>query len=258
MHVARSSRPARTALTLVLSVLATTLGLALSAGPASADAYRYWGYYHLTDGAWAFADTGPEGFTPEDGSVEGYRFAVAGATDSRPPRAVPTFDDLCADTPAVDGSKRVGVLLDFGRDVDAAPDDTTAEPRTACAVVDAAATGDTVLAEVAELRLEGGLVCAIDGFPSTGCGDAVADADVTEQMAAADEPITLPAAGATPPSDTGQAGDVTTDAPTDPTDPVEQLSDGVPAWVWALVVLAVAGAVLGAIVMRSRTQRDEN
>ncbi len=257
MFVTRSSRPVRTAATLVLAVLASTVGLALTAGPASAEAYRYWGYYHLTDGAWGFAETGPDGATPEDGAVEGYRFAVAGATDSRPPRALPTFADLCGDTPVEDGSKRVGIVLDFGRDVDAAPDDSTPEPRGECAVVDAAATGDAVLAEVAELRVEGGLVCAIDGFPTTGCGDAVADADVTDVMAAADEPIILTVGDSTP---TGSAqGTEGADSSSDEgTDPATGLSESVPAWVWALVALALVAALGAVVALRARQQRHEN
>lgn len=251
MNATRSSRPLRTTLSVVLAVLASVAGLALTAGPASAEAYRYWGYYHLADGAWEFASTGNDGFTPEDGTVEGYRFAVSGPTDSRLPRVVPTFDDLCGDTPAEDGQKRVGVLVDFGRDADAVDGATPPEPTAACAVVDPAATGDTVLAEVAGLRIEGGLVCAVDGYPEAGCGDAVADADVTEEMAAVDEPITLPVPET---SDAPASAEASGEA----ADPAELAADSVPTWVWALVAVAVLAALVGVIAMRNRTNRQDN
>ena len=65
----------------VLLALATLLGVALPsllapAGTASAASYRFWGFYQLTDGAWAFATKGPDETTPKDGAVEGWRFAV--------------------------------------------------------------------------------------------------------------------------------------------------------------------------------------
>jgi hypothetical protein len=35
-----------------------------------------------------------------------------------------------------------------------------------------------VLDEVADVRVEGGMTCALDGYPATGCGVPVKDADV--------------------------------------------------------------------------------
>ena len=109
---------------LVLLALATLLGVALPsllapAGTASAASYRFWGYYQLTGSTWAFATKGPADTAPEDGAVEGWRFAVGDESTPRFPRATPTFGDICGATPAKAGSKRVGVVIDAGRPADA-------------------------------------------------------------------------------------------------------------------------------------------
>ena len=66
---------------------------ALTVAPAHAAAYRYWGFYQLTDGAWTFAQKGPATRpSPTDGSVDGWRYAVADEASTRYPRAVLTFD----------------------------------------------------------------------------------------------------------------------------------------------------------------------
>jgi hypothetical protein len=239
------------ALTLVLAALASVLGLALTAGPASAESFRFWGYFHLTEGEWEFATTGNTGFTPEDGSVEGYRFAVAGPTDTRLPRATATFDQICGETPVAEAQKRVAVMIDFGRDVDAAVAGATVpDPKVACAVVPEAATGADVLAKVAELRLEGEFFCAIDGYPEAGCGEPVADADITPEMAAADEPIDFPALV--------NAEGQTSDEVADTAEEAADADDSVPTWVWALVAVAVLAALVGVIAQRSRANRQDN
>ncbi len=179
-------------LALVLAVVAVLLGPPASASAAN---YRYWGYWQLRDGAWAFSQVGPQLSTPADGSVEGWRFAVDDGSGNRTPRAVPTFSQLCGTASAAAGQKRVGVLVDFGRDVDA--EGTAAVPGllATCAVVPSAATGAEVLAAVATVRSENELVCGVQGYPATGCGGEVATLSPAQQ--AADTPVALPTAGAT-------------------------------------------------------------
>jgi hypothetical protein len=124
--------------------------------------------------AWSFAQTGPSESQPADGSVEGWRFAVTTESSNRVPRAIPDAETLCAGVDVPDGSKAVGVVLDYGTPEDAPDGETPPAPRGACAVVPAEATGSDVLADVAEVRVgDGGFVCAVDGYPSTGCGDQV-------------------------------------------------------------------------------------
>jgi hypothetical protein len=101
-------RPTVAALSLIIAVVAAVV---LPAGAASAAAYRYWGFFQLQGSTWAFATKGPDQVTPPDGSVEGWRFAVAGESDSRTPRASATFDQLCGSTAAESGKKRVGLVM---------------------------------------------------------------------------------------------------------------------------------------------------
>jgi hypothetical protein len=157
----------------VIAILVTLAGGAVAA-PAQAAAFRYWGYFHLEKGAWAFAQTGPAQAVPADGSVEGWRFAVADESSQRNPRATPAFDALCAGTAVTAGSKRVGLVLDYGRPADSADGATPPAARATCVAVPAKATGsDVLVAAGATLRLDKALTCAIDGWPATGCGDPV-------------------------------------------------------------------------------------
>jgi hypothetical protein len=173
----RTAAPPRPGTTVAAALAALVIGLAtvlVSAAPAAAESFRYWGYYTQDGSAWAFAQTGPADATPPDGSIEGWRFAVADETSTRLPRATPDFETLCGSTAAEDGSKRVGVVIDYGTTEDAPEGEEVPAPVGACAVVDTEASGADVVAAVADLRLaDSGLVCGIDGYPSEGCGDPV-------------------------------------------------------------------------------------
>ena len=166
----------RASLLAVLGALAAlTLGL-LTASPAQAANYQYWGYYQLANGAWTFAQKGPAETTPAEGSVEGWRWAITeeSGTPPRNPRVTPAFDDVCGSAAAESGKKRVAVVIDYGRDVDG-DGATPPKPVTKCATVPTAATGAEVLAAVATVRNgDGGLVCGIDNYPASGCGGQVA------------------------------------------------------------------------------------
>jgi hypothetical protein len=185
-------KPAHRARTLRAAVILIMLTLAggVLAAPAQATAYRYWGYFHLTKGAWAFAATGPAQAIPAGGSVEGWRFAVADQSSVRTPRATLTFQALCAATAARVGTKRVGLVIDFGRPADSADGAAPPAARATCVAVPTGATGsDVLVAAGATLRLDKGLTCAIDGWPATGCGDSVAA--VPAAAARADTKITI-------------------------------------------------------------------
>jgi hypothetical protein len=187
-QMTRTNRSISTSTGLVL-VLGLLMAVLLPAGAASAAAYRYWGYYQLSGTTWQFATTGPDKTNPADGSVEGWRFAVGTEDATRFPRATPTFDDICADTAAESGSKRVAVVIDYGRTADAVDGTEPPEPVGRCAVVATAATGLEVLSKVAEVRSENGLICGVDGYPASGCGDEVKT--VSDEAKAADTPVTL-------------------------------------------------------------------
>jgi hypothetical protein len=157
----KPARPARMLRAAVILVLATLAG-GIVAAPAQAAAFRFWGYFQLANGAWVFAQTGPGQAVPADGSVEGWRFAIADESSTRAPRTTPTFDALCAGTPVAAGTKRVGLVIDYGRAADSADGAAPPAPRAACVAVPVKATGSDVLAAGATLRLDKALTCAID------------------------------------------------------------------------------------------------
>ncbi|WP_328499426.1 SCO2322 family protein [Streptomyces sp. NBC_00414] len=162
---------------LVLGLLLAVLG---TAGQAQAAGYRYWSFWDRDSGGgtWVYATQGPSTAQPSDGDVQGFRFSVSeDSKHSAKPRGKAGFAAICAKTPAREGDKRVALVLDFGTAADApagsAPPDPN--PRTACARVDEDATTADALAAVAKpLRYDtNALLCAIAGYPRTGCGEAV-------------------------------------------------------------------------------------
>lgn len=137
---------------------------------ASAAEYSYWGYWHGANSEWTMADTGAT-FVPADGSVEGWRF-VKTAGDEMPaaPQAPADFEALCGDTPAEAGSKRVGIVIDYGT-VEGSGSESL-ETKTECAVVPAEADGFAVLDAVSSSTSDSGMVSCIDGVPSGTCPTA--------------------------------------------------------------------------------------
>jgi len=200
MKPARQARMLRAAVILILATLAG----GIAAAPAQAASYRYWGYFHLTKGAWAFAQTGAAQNTPANGAVEGWRFAVADQSSVRAPRATPTFTALCTGTAIKAGTKRVALVIDFGRPADSADGASPPAPKASCVTVPEKATGaDILVAGGATLRLSKELDCAIDGWPATGCGDAVAN--VSAAAARPDTKITIASLKANPASSATQS-----------------------------------------------------
>ncbi|WP_405816185.1 SCO2322 family protein [Streptomyces sp. NBC_01390] len=161
---------------LPLLVAALLLGLWASAGQAQAVGYRYWSFWERDGGAWTYATQGPSTARPSDGDVQGFRFAVSqDSKGAARPRADAVFGVVCARTPARDGHKRVALVIDFGTSADAPSGGSPPAPRTACARVSPDATTADALASVAgPLRYNASaLLCAISGYPRTGCGETV-------------------------------------------------------------------------------------
>jgi hypothetical protein len=177
----------------VLTTLAALAGVAALAPPAqAATGYKFWGYYHLTDGKWAASMKGADGFTAQDGDVEGFRYATT-ISPNRPPRAMPTFADICAGTQAPQGQKRVGIVLDYGTPQDAPEGQAPPQAEAECAVVPRDASTQQALESVQPLRIEGGLVCAIAGYPASGCAVEVADPAIPKTEQPVD--VALPSEG---------------------------------------------------------------
>lgn len=251
--VARRTQPARPARFLALLAAAAVLAalftaLLAPAGRAQAASYRFWGYYQLQNGSWAYAQKGPAQTDPADGSVEGWRFALAAETTPRFPRAAPSFADICGTTTAVQGKKRVGLVIDPGRTADGGPGAAPPAPSTACAVVDTKASGAEALAAVATVRTGGsGLTCAINGYPATGCGGEVKD--VPQAAQAPDTAVTI-APAAKP--DTAATDKNTADTAAPSSSP-QVAHAGTSAWTWVWLGIVVAALLaVGALALRRR------
>lgn len=228
-HAARSLA-ARLVVVLLCSL---TFGAAGSGTAHAADGYRYWNYFHLSGTTWKFSDVGAGDYKPADGDVEGYRFGTSTTAKGVTPRAdldEVTFDTICAEKKAPAGDKRVAVVLDYGTNADA-DGASIPKPRGVCAVVPNKASGQQVLAEVAGLRVENQLICAIDGYPAKGCGTQVKNA----KAPVAEKPVSFALPAASTGASTSEDSNAT-------------------AWVVGiglLIALLAAGAVL--LNRRSRT-----
>ncbi|WP_053924902.1 SCO2322 family protein [Streptomyces chattanoogensis] len=148
----------------------------LSQARAQAQEYRYWSFWDSKGGSWSYASEGPATARPADGSVQGFRFTVsADSAAAGKPRAAADFDALCQGTPAREGSKRIGVVIDFGTAADAPDGETPPKARTECArVPEDASAGDALAAVARRLRYDSNaLLCAIAGYPKSGCAEQV-------------------------------------------------------------------------------------
>ncbi|KQX64473.1 hypothetical protein ASD06_09910 [Angustibacter sp. Root456] len=233
---------ARTAVALLVVALA-----ALVAAPqAQAAAYRYWGYFQLTNGTWAFAQKGPDQTVPKDGSVEGWRFAVADQSSTRTPRVTPTFDQLCSGKTTANGQKLVGLVVDFGRPADSSDGSTPPAPRGECVSVPQDATGSAVLAAAGlTLRVDKGLMCGIQNWPASGCGDPVAE--VPAAAKSPDTSITLPAKAS-----------AANDAPDEDAPDEDAGGGGLPTAAWiGIAAVVVIAAGLGLMARRRSAGLDD-
>ncbi|GGW39343.1 hypothetical protein GCM10010503_14520 [Streptomyces lucensis JCM 4490] len=165
-----------TAVRRAVALLLAALVLLLPATGAHAAGYRYWSFWERTGGHWTYATQGPSTVRPDDGAVQGFRFAVsADSADASRPRGAADFTAICGDTAAEPGTKRVALVLDFGTPSDAPSGETPPARRTACArVSDDATTADALAAVAKPLRYDtNALLCAIAGYPGKGCGEQV-------------------------------------------------------------------------------------
>ena len=193
------------------ALVAAFIAALLTAGPAQADLYRYWSVWQVNNGSWSFVETAPDSLVLDDGAILGWRYAVGGvdASTMRPPRTLPPFADICGTDAPPSGEKNIAVVIDPGTAADAPAGQTPPAPTLTCATVPSGATAVQTLQAVAETRVEGGLVCAILGYPETGCGDTVAGAtDVpvdTPEDLQADFAVAAPAGAQSDTTASGEA-----------------------------------------------------
>ncbi|MFD4233621.1 SCO2322 family protein [Streptomyces sp. NPDC058542] len=170
----------RNPLVALLAALVAASAVLLGAGSAEAAGYRYWSFWEGNGKTWEYATQGPSLLRPDDGAVQGFRFAVSeDSGDAAQPRRAPDFGAICAGTPAKDGQKRVALVIDPGTAADAPDGEKPPAPRTACARVAPDASSAEALAAVAKpLRYDSSaMLCAISGYPKSGCGEQVSGED---------------------------------------------------------------------------------
>ncbi|MFE6914909.1 SCO2322 family protein [Streptomyces rubiginosohelvolus] len=176
MSPAQATARLRVPLVALLAALVAASAVLLGAGSAQAAGYRYWSFWEGNGKNWEYATQGPSLLRPDDGTVQGFRFAVSeDSGDADQPRRAPDFGAICADTPAQDGKKRVALVIDPGTTTDAPDGEKPPALRTVCAQVAPDASSAEALAAVAKpLRYDdSAMICAISGYPKTGCGEQV-------------------------------------------------------------------------------------
>ena len=256
--IAARRSASRRAFAVLAAVMVAFATLVSTAPQASAANYLYWSYWQQTAGKWAFSSVGADKATPSDGAVEGWRWAIDDGSGSRPPRVLPTFEQLCASTSAEAGKKRVGLVVDFGREVDGDGKVTPPSLVATCALVPTAATGADLLAKAGGVRTDKGMICAIGGYPATGCAAQLET--LTEAQKAPDTALALPttAPTTTPTATTPVA--TTTTAATPPatataavvaTSTTAAAGGGTSPLLWVLLFVVAAG-IAYAVARRRR------
>ncbi len=155
-------------------LIAISTLVAIPASSAAEKGWRYWGYSQAAPGAttWTSAMTGPT-VVMANGAVEGWVFTFSGGsvTNAAPPRVKPSFAKICGKTAAIEGSKRVALVVDFGKRVLTPKGEKVQKTITTCVNAAKEATGFDVLAAVVNVRTSaGGFVCAFNGYPAKECG----------------------------------------------------------------------------------------
>lgn len=207
-------RNVRALVVVIVAAFAATMAAAGLAPAAEATTYRYWVYWHHTDGSWSYSGVGPSGYRVPDGGVEGWRFGRGESSSSvATPRLGGEYEKLCPDAPATANGTQVAVVIDYGTESDSPGYPTRAHCVT---LTDDHQGSDALVKAAGSLRVENGMVCAIRSYPKAPeCGKTVEDPKPSPK------PTTpRPAASSAPPVSapstptTRVGGAATTSAPT--------------------------------------------
>ena len=153
--------------------LALSQAITIPAAQAADKGWRYWGYFQAAPGAteWKAAMTGPT-VDIEDGAVEGWSFVFS--SDDVPsvaPLAKPSFATICGKTKKDPDTKRIALVVDFGKKAYAPKGEKVQRTLVRCVTTAKASQGIDVLAQVVKLRAaSSGLICGLNGYPKKECG----------------------------------------------------------------------------------------
>lgn len=171
----RGATPTHRSISAAVLITVLMVGVATPSAVATTT-YRYWSYWIVdagTSSEWGYASEGAGTRVPADGSVEGWRFGLAGQVSDIKPSVDPDFESICAGTERQDDTKRVGIVIDPGT-LDESPDGEQPGALVAtCVVVDESMTGLAIAQTVADMRVESGFVCGINGYPASECAPLV-------------------------------------------------------------------------------------
>lgn len=161
---------------MIITALAVALlsqSLIASATATPSKGWRYWGYYQAAanSSTWKAAMTGPT-VDIADGSIEGWIFTFSSDDiPSTPPSVKPSFSAICGKTKAQAGTKRIGLVVDFGDQAYAPKGERIKKTIVKCVVTAKESQGIDVLAQEIKLRsADSGLICGLNGYPSKECG----------------------------------------------------------------------------------------
>jgi hypothetical protein len=139
--------------------------------------YRYWTFWVSDGNDWRFATEGPATTRTNEGDVFGWRFAITTATatmDAQPSISAPdAFAEACTDVSAPQGEHRLAIVIDYGS-ADQAPDgEAPPANRIECVIAADGSTAAQSLSAIADLRVDQGFVCGVDGYPVSECAPVV-------------------------------------------------------------------------------------
>jgi hypothetical protein len=160
--------------TIIAAVIAALLTPSLFSPAQAVDkGWRYWGYYQSAAGSntWKAAMTGPT-VDIADGSVEGWIFTFSSDDiPSTPPSVKPDFKSICGTTKAQPGFKRIGLVIDFGKQAYAPKGEKIKKTIVRCVLTTNDSQGIDVLAYEVKVRsANSGLICGFNGYPAKECG----------------------------------------------------------------------------------------
>lgn len=142
----------------------------------------YWSYWTGgPTGDWVYEANGAGALTPADGTSQGWRYGIgASPAYTEKPRVAPDFAQVCSSTPVAAGQKRIAIVIDFGTPAEAPAGNSPPGVTTKCVSVPTAANGLQALSAANSLRqAPDAMVCGINGYPSTGCGEQVTLGNIT-------------------------------------------------------------------------------
>ena len=159
-----------------------SLSASSDSGQDPGTAYAYWSFWTGgSTGSWTYSQQPATAIIPADASSVGWRYGV-GQTPllSEPPRIAPDFAAICGSTGSVSDRKRIALVMDPGTPAEAPSGAIPPAPLAICASVPVSYNGLQTVTSVTSMRLgPGGMVCAIGGYPPSGCGAPVTIASIT-------------------------------------------------------------------------------